>query len=134
MFKISSVIVSKEGSKSIISSKSERSNDVGFLFRLNKEAEALNFGKEYLDCVPFDSEMILKISQYLRTLKEYENAIELSERLRLRRKQNLNNLINLAQCYIALNHYDRAKLLLNDVLLIDKNNLVASEILDQITE
>ena len=78
--------------------------------------------------------MILKISQYLRTLKEYENAIELGERLRLRRKQNLNNLINLAQCYIALNHYDRAKLLLNDVLLIDKNNLVASEILDQITE
>jgi len=102
--------------------------------RLNKEAEALNFGKEYLNFVPFDSDMILKISQYLRTLKEYENAIELGERLRLRRKQNLNNLINLAQCHIALNHFDRAKLLLNDVLLVDKNNLVASEILDQITE
>lgn len=104
------------------------------LIRLGEYTEAAKFGKEYLDFIPGDAEAIFKISETLKKAKAFEEAIELGERLRLRRISSINNLINLAECHIALDHYERAKLLLNDVLLLDKNNLVASEMLDRIIE
>jgi hypothetical protein len=100
--------------------------------KLGKQQEAIFFGKEYIDLLPADVDMIYKISETLRKLKSYEEAIELGEKLRLRRNQSLNNLINLAECHIALDHYDRAKVLLQDVLLLDRTNLVASELLKRI--
>lgn len=38
----------------------------------------------------------------LKTNEGFDEAIELGERLRLRRKSSINNLINLAECYIGL--------------------------------
>lgn len=102
--------------------------------KLGKEEDALFFGKQYLDYMPADSDMILKFSNYLKSIKAYEDAIELGERLKLRRKQSASNLINMAECNLALGHTEKAKVLLTDALTLDKNNLIASELLDQIIE
>ncbi len=101
--------------------------------KLEKYHEAVKLGKEYLDLMPADINMIYLISESLKRLKHFEEAIELGERLRLRRKQSINNLINLAECYTALNQYDRAKLLLHDVLILEKDNISAIELLEGIS-
>lgn len=95
--------------------------------------EAVKLGNEYLDLMPADVYMIYKISESLKILKQYENAIELGERLRLRRKQNINNLINLAECYISIGQYDRGKTILTDILNIEPNNNLALDILERIS-
>ena len=97
--------------------------------KLGKYQEAIKFGREYLDLVPADVIMIFRVSEAFKKIKNFEEAIELGERLRLRRKQNIDNLINLAECYIALNQNDRAKLLLHDVLLLERDNVFALEIM-----
>ncbi len=101
--------------------------------KLGKYQEAIKFGREYLDLVPADVIMIFRVSEAFKKIKNFEEAIELGERLRLRRKQNIDNLINLAECYIALNQNDRAKLLLHDVLLLERDNVSALEILEGIS-
>jgi tetratricopeptide (TPR) repeat protein len=101
--------------------------------KLGKYQEAIKFGREYLDLVPADVTMIFRVSEIFKKIRNFEEAIELGERLRLRRKQNINNLINLAECYIALNQNDRAKLLLHDVLLLERDNVSALEILEGIS-
>ncbi|MBK8398923.1 MAG: SpoIIE family protein phosphatase [Leptospiraceae bacterium] len=104
------------------------------LLKIGDYQNAFRFGKEYLEWMPADIQTIFLLSENLKQMKVFDEAIELGERLRLRRKSSINNLINLAECYIGLGQKERAKLLLNDVLSSDKNNILATELLDQIIE
>ena len=144
---IDEVLNSNIENKNLINSKKEDNNqfppnhrDIGFLknnclhfINLQMHEEAVKLGNEYLDLMPADVYMIYKISESLKILKQYENAIELGERLRLRRKQNINNLINLAECYISIGQYDRGKTILTDILNIEPNNNLALDILERIS-
>jgi serine phosphatase RsbU (regulator of sigma subunit) len=144
---IDEVLNSNIENKNLIDSKKEVNNnlpsnpkDLRFLknnclhfINLQMHEEAVKLGNEYLDLMPADVYMIYKISESLKILKQYENAIELGERLRLRRKQNINNLINLAECYISIGQYDRGKTILTDVLNIEPNNNLALDILERIS-
>lgn len=101
-------------------------------FKNNKMEEAIISGKEYLDWIPADDTMIFKVSECLKLVGRLQEAIELGERLRLRRKQNIDNLINLAECYIKLNQSDRASLLLKDVFSIDPESRIAKDLMTQL--
>ncbi|HNC01222.1 MAG TPA: SpoIIE family protein phosphatase, partial [Leptospiraceae bacterium] len=100
--------------------------------KTNKYEEAIQAGKEYLEWIPADDEMISKLSETFKNAGRIDESIELGERLRLRRKQNIPNLLNLAECYRMQNQIERANLLLKDVLAFDKENKIAKDMISKL--
>ncbi len=76
--------------------------------------------------------MISKLSETFKNAGRIDESIELGERLRLRRKQNIPNLLNLAECYRMQNQIERANLLLKDVLAFDKENKIAKDMISKL--
>ncbi len=58
---------------------------------------------------PTDNEILLQLSFAYRKLKNYEKAINLSERVRSRDPKHFRNLVHLVECYKNIGQLERAK-------------------------
>ncbi|HMV42555.1 MAG TPA: SpoIIE family protein phosphatase [Leptospiraceae bacterium] len=81
---------------------------VGYI-RLKKFKTAIDLAFEYLEIIPADTEVIYYLSYSFRKDKQFLQAIEEGERVRIRNPHHSKNLINLARSYASLGNFSRAK-------------------------
>ncbi|MCB1191801.1 MAG: SpoIIE family protein phosphatase [Leptospiraceae bacterium] len=74
--------------------------------------------EDYTFIHPENEEAIFAASYCYRKIKEYKKAIDLGERLRLRRVQMLKNMINLIELNILIGDKDRAKKIADEVVVV----------------
>ncbi len=84
--------------------------------------------EEYLNLFPLDSDYYFKISYALKFEGEFLRAADYGECFKLRRPDNVNNLLNLTDIYRKMGNPARANKLLSDALVIDPKNLKAVEL------
>ena len=94
--------------------------------------EAANICKEFLEKNEMDSSMLYKASVCLKMNHEFEEAIELAERLKLRDPHNVRYLTHLADMYAYTKNYPRSGKLINRILIIDPENKGANKIKERI--
>ena len=85
------------------------------LYYLRRFADIVGYAKDYLSKVPSDDSIFFIYSRSLREIKNFEMAIEIGERLRLRGALIEKNILNLAQSYVEIGNIQRARYLLNKV-------------------
>jgi len=85
-------------------------------------AAAARIGRNYIDMFPADTEMIYYTSCCYRKSGEPEKAVDLGERILLRKPDNVKNIINLARAYFDLNQPDRAVQILEKALAGEPEN------------
>ncbi|MCB1189132.1 MAG: SpoIIE family protein phosphatase [Leptospiraceae bacterium] len=101
---------------------------------LRKFGEATKIAHEYLSHHGVDSNLLYKVAFSMKMNNEIEEAIEISERVRLREPWNIQNLLFLIEMYISQNNYTRAKKLLQKALNIEPNNAKAKRLWNQIRD
>lgn len=67
---------------------------------------------------PDDTEALMKLSYHLKLTGDYTEAVDISERVRLRDKENFKNLINLCDCLRHCGQTERAAKILKEAVLI----------------
>lgn len=83
----------------------------------------------YLERVPEDNELLYAASVIHRRAGNSEIAIELGERLRLRVREDMRNLIHLARLHLANRNPGRARVVLDEALRIDPTNARVKDLL-----
>jgi methyl-accepting chemotaxis protein len=104
------------------------------LLRLKDYKNAAIIAKEYLKDYEVNTSVLFKLSYCLKMNHEFEEAIEMSERVRLREPRHIRNLIHLADLYAYTKNYQRANKLLTKVLKIEPTNRQAMKIQSLISE
>ena len=94
--------------------------------------EAALVCKEFLEKNELDSNLMFKASFCLKMNHEFEEAIELAERIKLREPHNVRNLIHLADMYAYTKNYARSMKLVKKVFLLEPDNKVAMKIKERI--
>jgi len=94
--------------------------------------EAAEVCKEFLEKNELDSNLMFKASFCLKMNHEFEEAIELAERIKLREPHNLRNLIHLADMYAYTKNYSRSMKLVKKILMIEPENKAALKIQDRV--
>ncbi len=69
-----------------------------------------------------DTQMLFKASYCLKMNHEFEESIEMSERVKLREPQNIRNLVHLADLYAYTKNVHRAEKILKKIFIIDPDN------------
>lgn len=95
---------------------------VGYI-RLKQFNQAIELALEYLEVIPADTEVIYYLSYSYRKNKNFTQAIEEGERVRIRNPLHYKNLINLARSYASYDNLVRAKEILNSALQIRPGDL-----------
>jgi tetratricopeptide (TPR) repeat protein len=89
---------------------------INIYYKLEQYSKVITEGEQYLEAHPYDNEILLKVSRCYLITKNYEKAIELSERLDLREPNNVSNLFTLVNCYNLIGDKKRAIKVLNRLL------------------
>jgi HAMP domain-containing protein len=90
--------------------------------KLKKYKEASDLCKVYLSENEVDTQMLFKASYCLKMNREFEESIEMSERVKLREPRNIRNLVHLADLYAYTKNVHRAEKILKKILTIDPLN------------
>ncbi len=108
------------------------SHIAGFLVRTYMKAgmykEAADAGLDFLLIKDSDTNLMLRVSYALKKNRRIEEAIDLSERIKLREPSNLANLVHLADMYTYRRNFRRADKLLNKIFKLDSENEAAIKI------
>jgi hypothetical protein len=93
----------------------------------------IQIGEEYIEKNPTDSEFLLQLGKAYRETKNYKEAVNAFERLRLRSPYNLEVLIYLAESLILSRNYYRSQKILNECERIDKTNKSVLDLKDNLS-
>ncbi|WP_135736153.1 SpoIIE family protein phosphatase [Leptospira gomenensis] len=94
--------------------------ELAFFFFRTREYHKTSFClQEYTDAVPSDERMLGYASRMLRKAGEIHRAVDMGERLRIRRPRNARNLRNLIRAYKDLKNADRIAKLEETLLSFD---------------
>ena len=74
--------------------------------------------ERYLDLCPWDAEFLYYTARALKRTGQYHAAADFGERLRLRNREHLKNLLNLADTYRLNRNYERAAALLEEARIL----------------
>ncbi|MCX8000020.1 MAG: tetratricopeptide repeat protein [Leptospiraceae bacterium] len=88
----------------------------------NQLREACNAYRIYLQKNDAETDFLFNASLCFKKSREIEEAIELSERVKLREPHNVRNLLHLADMYIYSKNFKRARKLLNKILAYEPEN------------
>ncbi|MDX1957488.1 MAG: SpoIIE family protein phosphatase [Leptospiraceae bacterium] len=102
--------------------------------RLNDYASASRVCKEYIKLYETSTQMLFKASYCLKMNHEFEEAIDIAERVKLREPKNLRNLIHLADMYAYTKNYHRAEKILKKILILDPENKSAEKIANKLVQ
>ncbi|MCB1175004.1 MAG: SpoIIE family protein phosphatase, partial [Leptospiraceae bacterium] len=80
---------------------------------------ARQYYQEYTARQPADLEAVFQLVLCCKKLKDYRAAVDYAEAIRLRDRENLRNLIALADCYRLLSNSERARKILLEAKGID---------------
>ncbi|MCB1177097.1 MAG: SpoIIE family protein phosphatase, partial [Leptospiraceae bacterium] len=94
--------------------------------------KAADYCKILLNKNEVDTSILFKASYCLKMNHEFEESIEMSERVKLREPGNIRNLIHLADLYAYTKNYHRSEKLLSKILKFDPNNKQAKLIYEKI--
>ena len=95
---------------------------VRFFLKKKDFKQAAFFSEKILYYFPTESEYIYFSSYSYKMIKEFDKAIDLGERLKLRDPFNIKNLLNLIDTYRFIGNYERAKKLLLKAKKIEPTN------------
>jgi HAMP domain-containing protein/serine phosphatase RsbU (regulator of sigma subunit) len=95
---------------------------VRLYMKLKKYQEASSVCKDYLSINEVDTSFMLRASYTLKMNREFEEAIDLAERVKLREPNNTKNLIHLADLYAVVGKFERASKLLKKASTLDPDN------------
>ncbi|MCB1173083.1 MAG: SpoIIE family protein phosphatase [Leptospiraceae bacterium] len=95
---------------------------------------AARWGCRYVERNPADTEMIYRTSLILKRIRNLEGAADLAERIRLRQPTNTRNLIHLADIYISLSNWRRARKIISTALELESENPKALRVLQYIED
>ncbi len=84
--------------------------------------KAAVYAEDYVYLHPADSNMLYRAAYCKKRNKEYNSAIDLGERLKIREPNNFKNLLNLADSYFLVRNFTRARQILEIAEKIDPNN------------
>ncbi|HMZ60083.1 MAG TPA: hypothetical protein PL048_15010, partial [Leptospiraceae bacterium] len=102
------------------------SHIAGFLVRTymkaGKHKEAAEAGLDFLLIKDSDTNLMLRVSYALKKNRRIEEAIDLSERIKLREPSNIPNLVHLADMYTYRRNFRRADKLLNKIFRLEPEN------------
>ncbi|PJZ69848.1 histidine kinase [Leptospira perolatii] len=101
-------------------------------YKTRKYDSALSIFESLVQEFPEDIESMYFASKIHMKSKRYKQSIELSERISLREPGFLNNLLNLATCYIHLQKPILSKRILSRVEHLDPGNKYAKRILSML--
>jgi tetratricopeptide (TPR) repeat protein len=87
-----------------------------------KDKEAYSHLSRYLEYHPEDTVTMQILAEGLNRLELYEEAIELSERVRIREPKNISNLITLIESYAKISKLDRVDSLIKNIYRLDPKN------------
>ncbi|MCB1141506.1 MAG: SpoIIE family protein phosphatase [Leptospiraceae bacterium] len=88
----------------------------------NRYEEAARVCEEYIERNELDTSMMLKTSYCFKINREFDKAIEIGERIKLREPYNIRNLVHLSDMYIYTQNFIRAEKLIYKILAIDPEN------------
>ncbi|MCB1145665.1 MAG: SpoIIE family protein phosphatase [Leptospiraceae bacterium] len=91
-------------------------------YQQKKYAEALVLLDAQLALQPTNGEVLYRISRCYARLRRMKEAIEPSERLRLREPDNLKNLVHLSALYYSLGNHERAQYLIGIAETVDEDH------------
>ncbi|MCR9141928.1 MAG: SpoIIE family protein phosphatase [bacterium] len=89
---------------------------------LKDHAKALSFAERYIELRPRDTNMIYSAGVLARRLGRPNKAADFAERVRLRSREMVPNLLNLAQAYLVLNNFERSQKILEEALSVEPDN------------
>lgn len=96
--------------------------------KLENYKEAAGASREYLRKYEIDTSLMFKASYCLKKNLELEEAIDLSERVKLRQPANVRNLIHLADMYAYMKNYKRANKIIKKIFKLEPENESAIKI------
>lgn len=100
--------------------------------RKKKYHFAIKMLESYTIISPEETDFIFLFSYCLKKTKQLKRAADMGERVRIRKPENISNLINLSEVYLRLKNRKRAKILIEEVLKMDAGNKRAKMILDKL--
>lgn len=80
------------------------------------------YARRYVEEHPHDNEFLYLASYTLKMSSEFDAAAEFGERLRLRDRKRIKNLINLADIHSLRNNFKRASYIVSEALVLDPDN------------
>ena len=86
----------------------------------------------HIEKSPGDLQSIMQASQTFRKLGDFKQSIDLGERVRLRNRQSVANLVNLAQAYIMAENPERSLMIIDEALALDPNHRTALAVKEQL--
>ncbi|MCB1178684.1 MAG: SpoIIE family protein phosphatase [Leptospiraceae bacterium] len=107
---------------------------VKVLLKLRKFEDASKISRKYIKSHEYDTDMLFLTSYCLKRSRDFDESIDLSERVKLRYPNNIRNLIHLADLYTATENYIRASKLVRKILILEPDNKKALVILEKIKE
>lgn len=96
--------------------------------------KALDYLLEYSNLNPMDDDALYHLAKVYLLLKKFKFAQEFSERLYLRNKQHLKNLLIYSQILFELKFFSKVRLILEQVLDRDPGNKEAQKLLKRLQE
>ncbi|MEM7183252.1 MAG: SpoIIE family protein phosphatase [Spirochaetota bacterium] len=101
---------------------------VKLYMKLKDYQKASKVSREYLDTNEVDTNLMIQASYSMKLNHEFDEAIEVAERVKLREPRNIRNLIHLADLYTYTRNLTRARKVLNKILNMEPNNQTAQRI------
>lgn len=93
---------------------------IRLLFQTKNYQKAVPILEDYIFHHPENEEAIFATSYCFRKLKNYHRAIDLGERIRLRRVPMIKNMINLIESYILIGDNQRAQKISDEVVIVNE--------------
>ncbi len=89
---------------------------------LKNHEQALEYAERYIHLRPHDTNMIYSAGVLARRIGQPNLAADHAERVRLRSRDMVPNLLNLAQAYLVMKNYERAQKILEEALAVEPEN------------
>lgn len=91
-------------------------------YRFDNIQMATITGASYIDFFPGDIDFLHKLATFYKQTGDFENALEISERVRMRDPQFVKNLLTLADIYSLLHNYKRSEELIQYTLKLEPDH------------
>lgn len=105
---------------------------IGAAFRQADWTECDVLLRRYLELIPADTAMIQLAASVARELQNFDKAIRLADRVRLRQPENLENLIHLAQLYHTIGKRERVRHILKLLMVRKPDHAAARALLKEL--
>jgi len=100
----------------------ETRNNIRSFMKIKQFDRAAELAESHLSQMPADSEFLLIASYCHKLLKNYERAADFGERLHLRERYSITNLVNLADIYLQQGNFERSKALTDSAAQLEPEN------------